>query len=70
MNKRSMGHNYERGRALCCRWQPEIRENVGNQWSVTKNMLQMSGVPAYLYLDLAPRTLPGRVRMREIVLIG
>ncbi len=37
----------ERGRYLCCRWQPEIQEYEGNQWSVTKNMLQI-GLGKYI----------------------
>ena len=32
----------ERGRDSCCRWRPEIRENVGIQWSVTKNQFLIS----------------------------
>ena len=27
---------------LCCRWRPEMRKNVGNQWSVTKNQFMIS----------------------------
>ncbi len=39
-----------RSHDLCCRWQPEIRENVGNQWSMTKNLLQIS-LEKYIFSD-------------------